>query len=107
MTRWILIGLLAGGIAWQAKETPEKGQAQFDFGPPMKLMAEGKPIQVVSPGFACPAWADLNGDGKPELLVGQFQDGKIKVYPHLEGVNFAPGEWLQADGKDATVPDVW
>lgn len=107
MTRWILFGLLAGGVAWQAQEPPDKGQSQFGFGPPMKLMAEGKPIRAVSPGYACPAWADLDGDGKPELLVGHFLEGRVKVFPHREGVHFGPGKWLQAGGKYATVPDVW
>jgi hypothetical protein len=105
--RWILLALLAGGVAWQAIESSDKGRAQVVLGPPMKLMAEGKPIRVESPGFACPSWADLDGDGKPELLVGQFRAGKIKVYSHLEGVQFAPGKWLQADGKEAEVPGVW
>ena len=71
------------------------------------LKAGGKPIRVESPGYACPAWADLDGDGKPELLVGQFAQGKIKVLPHQGGLDFGQGAWLKAEKIDAEIPGVW
>ena len=79
----------------------------FNFADPVMLKAGGKPIRVDRPGYAFPCFADVNGDGKKELLVGQFAGGKIKVYPHLGGLNFGPGEWLMAEGKPAEVPGVW
>jgi hypothetical protein len=42
-----------------------------DFKPPVRLKAGDAAIRVESPGYAAPCWADINGDGKPELLVGQ------------------------------------
>jgi hypothetical protein len=78
-----------------------------DFQPPVRLLADGKAIRVESPGYACPCWADLQGDGKLKLLVGQFNGGKIKVYDHLGAENFGPGQWLKAEGKIAEVPGVW
>ncbi len=77
------------------------------FAPPVRLQADGKPIQVEAPGFACPSWFDVDRDGKQDLVVGQFADGKMKVYRGLGGGKLAAGTWLQADGKDAEVPDVW
>jgi hypothetical protein len=41
------------------------------------------------------------------LLVGQFNQGKIRVFEHLDAETFAPGNWLQAEGNVAEVPGVW
>jgi hypothetical protein len=78
-----------------------------DFEPPVRLKAGDAAIRVDSPGYAAPCWADLHGDGKMHLLVGQFDDGKIRVFRHLGAEKFAPGEWLQAEGEVAEVPGVW
>ena len=78
-----------------------------DFEPPARLTADGVPIKVEVPGYACPCWADVDGDGKPELLVGQFNKGKIQVFKHQGGTKFAKGTWLQAEGAAAEVPGVW
>ena len=78
-----------------------------EFKPPTRLRAGKTFLRVESPGLACPCWADINGDGKMHLLVGQFNQGKIRVFEHLEGEKFAPGNWLQAAGDVAEVPGVW
>jgi len=78
-----------------------------DFADPVRLKAGGKAIKVEMPGYAFPCWADVDGDGKKELLVGQFASGKIKVYKHLGDMKFAEGSWLQVNGKPAEVPGVW
>jgi len=77
------------------------------FAPPVRLLADGKPIQVEAPGYAAPCWYDFDHDGKRDLVVGQFASGKIKVYRGLADGKFAAGEWLLADGKPAEVPGVW
>jgi hypothetical protein len=46
---------------------------------PVAVLAAGKPIDV-DVGHAAPCVADLLGEGKPQLLVGQFADGKLRVY---------------------------
>jgi hypothetical protein len=78
-----------------------------EFQPPVMLKADGKPIRVESPGYAFPCWADLDGKGKCDLLVGQFRGGKINVYKNLGDGKLAAGKWLQAGGKDCEVPGVW
>jgi hypothetical protein len=78
-----------------------------DFEPPVRLQEGDVVIRVENPGYAAPCLADLNGDGKPHLLVGQFNQGKIRAFKYLGDEKFAPGNWLQAEGKTAEVPGVW
>jgi hypothetical protein len=87
---------------------PEKAGAGLapELAPPVKIVAGGKPIDV-DVGHAAPCVADVRGDGKPCLLVGQFGEGKLRVYPNA-GTPAAPRfekfEWFQAGGKLGTVP---
>jgi hypothetical protein len=94
------VGLLAwGGLALGGQPAP-------GLAPPVKLLADGKPINV-DIGHAAPFVADLNGDGTLHLLVGQFGDGKCRVYRN-EGTRTKPSfkdfSWLQAGGTAAKVP---
>lgn len=97
MKRLVLCALVLGGGTASAAE----------FQSPVRLKAGDAAVRVESPGYAAPCLADLDADGKKELLVGQFKDGKIRVFKQLGPEEFAPGEWLQAEGKVAHVPGVW
>ena len=81
------------------------GAAEFE--PPVRLVGDGTPVRVESPGYAAPCWADVDGDGQKDLLVGQFNKGKIRVYKNLGKAKLAAGTWLQAEGDVAEVPGVW
>lgn len=81
------------------------GAAEFER--PVMLTAGGAAVRVESPGWAAPCWADVDGDGKKDLVVGQFHQGKMRVFKSLGDGKLAAGTWLQADGKDAEVPGVW
>ena len=78
-----------------------------EFEAPVMLKGGDKSVRVESPGYAAPCWADVDRDGKKDLLVGQFNDGKIHVYKNLGDGKFAEGTWLEAGGKVATIPGVW
>ena len=99
MKRFLLSALLFGSAA------PLLIAA--NFAEPVRLKEGNAAIQAESPGYAAPCWADLDGDGKMSLLVGQFNQGQIRVFKHLGGQKFGPGVWLQAEGKVAEVPGVW
>ena len=82
------------------------------FAAPVRLKAGGEYVKVEAPGYAAPAWADVDGDGRHDLLVGQFNGGKILVCRNtgegdLATEALAEGEWLEVDGKVAEVPGVW
>jgi hypothetical protein len=99
MTLLLLSTLLAaGGLA-------AGGASEFQS--PVRLKADGVPVRVESPGYAAPCWADIDGDGRKDLLVGQFNKGKIRVYRNLGDGKLAAGEWLKAEGAVAEVPGVW
>ncbi len=81
------------------------GAAEFE--PPVRLKADGVAVRVESPGYAAPCWADVDGDGKKDLLVGQFNKGKIRLFKNLGEGKLAAGVWLEAEGQVAEVPGVW
>ncbi len=78
-----------------------------EFERPVRLEADGVAVRVESPGYAAPCWADVDGDGQKDLLVGQFHKGKIRVFKNLGEGKLAAGVWLQAEGQVAEVPGVW
>lgn len=73
----------------------------------VRIQSEGKPISTENPGYASPAWYDVNGDGRADLVVGQFKDGKMKAYHQAEDGSFGKGQWIMAGKKAAEVPGVW
>jgi hypothetical protein len=86
------------GVAWCSA-------AEFDR--PVRLMAGGVAVRVESPGYAAPCWADVDGDGLKDLLVGQFHQGKIRIFKNRGEGKLADGVWLLAGGTVAEVPGVW
>ena len=77
-----------------------------DLAPPIQIQAAGQPINV-DMGHAAPFLADFNGDGHLTLLVGQFGEGRLRVYPNIGPRNdpkFDKFEWFQVDGKVVSVP---
>jgi hypothetical protein len=77
-----------------------------DLAQPVRIMDGDAPIAVTT-GHAAPFVIDLDGDGRRDLVVGQFAGGKARVYKNV-GTDAVPAfkghTWLQAGGKAAAVP---
>ena len=104
-TTMLPVCLAAGVTVAPISATPVPQGPEFEV--PVRVKAAGDYIKTESPGYASPCWADVDGDGKKDLIVGQFAGGKMKVYRNLGDGKLAKGEWLKAEGKIAEVPGVW
>jgi len=73
-----------------------------DLAAPVAILADGKPINV-DIGHAAPFVADFAGDGTLHLLVGQFEEGKLRIYRNEGPKNqprFGNFTWfLEGEGK--------
>jgi hypothetical protein len=85
--------------------TPAFGQA-FEFEEPVRLKAAGAIIDTGEHvAHSGPALADLNADGRMDLLVGNFR-GTIEYFQNIgfaEAPEFDAGRMLQAEGQTITV----
>lgn len=93
LIRMMLLGTAAAALPAQ------------QFEPPVRLLADGQPIDV-DVGHAHPYVADFDGDGIRDLLVGQFGQGRLRIYKNL-GTDRAPKfdkfDWFEAGGEIASV----
>ncbi len=72
---------------------------------PFLALSAGKPISV-SVGHADPLWQDMTGDGLPDLLVGEFGGGTLRLYPNsgkLGAPKFGAFQFVKAKDQNATV----
>jgi hypothetical protein len=75
--------------------------------PPVKVQAAGQPIDVQRSGHAAPFVGDFDGDGVPDLLVGQFHEGRLRIYRNVGTTarpRFESYTWFEAGGQVASVP---
>ena len=89
---------------------PEAKLSSYEFEAPQLVLAGGAKISVESPGYACPTLFDIDKDGAEDLIVGQFNEGKMKWYRNLsspgETPRYATGKWVSTGDEPAIVPGV-
>lgn len=73
--------VLAGGIAWAGEPA--------ELEKPVQIMAGGQAIDVQGQGHSAPFFGDFDGDGINDLLVGQFDEGRLRIYRNA-GTNTSP-----------------
>ncbi|MBL8840049.1 MAG: hypothetical protein JNL90_00790 [Planctomycetes bacterium] len=99
--------LLACNSAAPAQAAAHPPLSHDELLPPVRLEANGQPIDAVEIGHAAPFFGDFDDDGVPDLLVGQFLGGRLLVYKNL-GTATAPklaaGVTFQDGRVEGTVP---
>ena len=97
MSRRTLVSLVL--VSFALAQTPV-------FDDPVTIDAGGVPINVGYGGNASPFVVDWDGDGRQDLLLGQYNGGRVRFYQNV-GTNFEPVfesfSYLQADGSDISV----
>jgi hypothetical protein len=105
MLKPILLAVIASLPTLATAATPPS-TLDPELNPPVRLEAAGKPIDTAI-GHAAPCVADFDGDGIPDLLVGQFGEGKCWIF-HNEGTAAAPklaaGTLFAAGADNGRVP---
>ena len=95
-------------IAVSTALTASAQQPKALFGPPVRLISEGLPInQKEKLLYPSPVLLDLNGNKKPVLVIGDLR-GKLRVYQPVGkrgDLTWGKGTILQAQGKDLVVPN--
>ncbi len=85
--------------------------SEYEFESPVRIRAGDEFIAVESPGFACPTLADVDGDGREDLVVGQFNQGHMQFCKNVaadgKSPRFAAAEWIMSGDDRAIVPGVW
>lgn len=89
-TLWMTAGLLLAA----------DGPIAADLLPPLRVEAAGKPLDVERDGHAAPFVGDYDGDGVRDLLVGQYHEGRLRIYRN-EGSDTSPiyGEPKMFEGR--------
>ena len=101
------ISLMAAALAMAlagAGEAPQKNSDELLA--PVMVQAGGQPIDV-EVGHAAPFVGDIDHDGKLDLLVGQFGEGKLRIYKNLgsnEKPTFDKYDWFVAGAELGVVP---
>jgi hypothetical protein len=103
----VLAATFAIALAARAQDGEKvKGKLSPELCEPVRLEADGKPIDT-DVGHAAPFVCDWFGEGKKDLLVGQFGDGVLWIYKNVgtnEAPKYAAGVKFKDGGKDGVVP---
>jgi hypothetical protein len=99
--RWVLaLGVVGlAGVATGEPDVPGLAAG-------VRLGSAGKPIDV-DIGHAAPFVVDWDEDGRLDLLVGQFGEGKLRLYRSEAGASaarLAAATFVQVEGKEISVP---
>jgi len=97
------LAMAAVAIGWAAESVRTS-----DLAPPVHIMAGEKPLDVEREGHSAPFVGDMDGDGVRDLLVGQYDEGRLRIYRNV-GTNAEPRfeayAWLVAGGQTGRVPE--
>ncbi|MCK5147256.1 hypothetical protein KAR48_10905 [bacterium] len=78
------------------------------FHEPVNIQADGIAISI-DMGHLVPCVADWNNDGLNDLIVGQFADGKIRLYLNSGSSKealFKNFDYIKAGGAEISLPSL-
>lgn len=100
--------LFAFGVAICLATTGANVSEANDLEKPFQLkLADGQALDVGGTGYATPFVGDFDGDGKRDLLVGQFRQGKLRIYKNQgteEQPEFSDYDWFKDGAETGQVP---
>lgn len=76
------------------------------FEAPFRVSDAKGPIDV-DVGHAAPLFVDFDGDGLADLLVGQFGEGKLRIYKNVgtqKEPRFEGFTWFKTGEQEGKVP---
>jgi hypothetical protein len=101
-----MFALVLASLAVRPDVPPRPAGLAPDLAPPVRVTANGKPLDVERSGHSAPFVGDFDGDGKPDLLVGQFSGGKLRIYRNVGTAGapkFGDFEWFKASDALGTI----
>lgn len=106
-----LLGVIVGAGLMAGQQVDAARPASYDVPPngldaPRRVLAGTENIDVPV-GHAAPFVFDFDGDGVKDLLVGQFDEGKLRIYKNT-ATNKAPQfdsfQYFMDGKQEGTVP---
>lgn len=85
---------------------PAMAATPGELADPVLMEADGQPIDV-EVGHAHPFVVDFDQDGVRDLAVGQFGDGRLRIYRNAgtdREPQFKDFTWFRAGGDLGTIP---
>jgi hypothetical protein len=85
----------------------QTSRGEENFADEVRVEAGGAPIDVAGYRGAAPFVGDFDGDGLNDLLVGQYDQGRLRIYRNVgtrDKPRFDDFEWFRVNGQIAELP---
>ena len=111
--KWLLAGAAVAAVpaaGFAAENAAPGGAKGSGLAAPVQIKAEDKPVDAGEIGHAAPFFADFDGDGKRDLLVGNFGNqgkGKLLIFKNTgtdTEPKFGKYDYLKVGADLGTVP---